>query len=50
MCRSKGIGWRLDSFIIPQRIADQVITCEIRHTVYGASDHLPVYMDIKGDL
>lgn len=49
-CRQKGIGWRLDSFIIPERIKDSVVDVGIRHTVYGASDHLPIYMDIKGDL
>ncbi|PWN34105.1 DNase I-like protein, partial [Meira miltonrushii] len=49
-CRQKGIGWRLDSFIIPERIKDSVLDVGIRHTVYGASDHLPIYMDIKGAL
>ncbi|UZJ55340.1 hypothetical protein CBS101457_004660 [Exobasidium rhododendri] len=49
-CRSKGIGWRLDSFIIPKRIAHLIEACEIRHTIYGASDHLPIYMDIQGTL
>ena len=49
-CRQKGIGWRLDSFIIPERIKDSILDVGIRHTVYGASDHLPIYMDIKGAL
>ncbi|MCO5566042.1 hypothetical protein L7F22_019717 [Adiantum nelumboides] len=49
-CRQKGIGWRLDSFIIPERMKDSVLDVGIRHTVYGASDHLPIYMDIKGAL
>ncbi|KAH0444368.1 hypothetical protein IEQ34_025546 [Dendrobium chrysotoxum] len=50
MCRTKGIGWRLDSFIVPKRIQDQIVDVGIRHSVYGASDHVPIYMDIKGSL
>ncbi|GAK67500.1 exodeoxyribonuclease iii [Moesziomyces antarcticus] len=49
-CRSKGIGWRLDSFILSQRIADKALECEIRHECYGASDHVPIYCDIQGPL
>lgn len=49
-CRVKGIGWRLDSFIVPERIKGEVRAVEIRHSVWGASDHTPVYMDIKGPL
>ena len=49
-CREKGIGWRLDSFIIPQRMQDRVIDVGIRHEVYGASDHIPIFMDLQGSL
>lgn len=49
-CRAKGMGWRLDSFIVPKRIASQVEACEIRHTIYGASDHVPIYLDVRGTL
>ncbi|KAE8220439.1 hypothetical protein CF319_g6031 [Tilletia indica] len=49
-CRSKGIGWRLDSFIVSERFRERVKACEIRHEMYGPSDHIPVYCDIQGPL
>lgn len=35
-CRIKGFGWRIDSFIVSQRVKDKCHGCEIRHGVYGA--------------
>ncbi|KDN45593.1 hypothetical protein K437DRAFT_278429 [Tilletiaria anomala UBC 951] len=55
-CRGKGIGWRLDSFIISERALGSdksrafVQQCEIRHEVYGPSDHVPVICDVLGPL
>ncbi|PWN48533.1 hypothetical protein IE53DRAFT_389250 [Violaceomyces palustris] len=49
-CRGKGIGWRLDTFILSERIKDSALECEIRHEVYGASDHVPIFCDIRGPL
>ncbi|TFK54794.1 hypothetical protein OE88DRAFT_1624301 [Heliocybe sulcata] len=49
-CRAKGLGWRLDMFVLSQRIADRVKMCEIRSEIYGASDHCPVVMEIEGEL
>ena len=67
-CREKGIGWRLDTFIVrtpillpcimnsfvgPQvsdRLYPRVSQCEIRQECYGASDHVPVVMDLQGAL
>ncbi|TCD63626.1 hypothetical protein EIP91_005177 [Steccherinum ochraceum] len=49
-CRSKGIGWRLDSFVLSERISERVKMCEIRDEIYGASDHCPVTLEIEGDL
>lgn len=46
-CREKGIGWRIDSFIISQRLLDKVSDCQIRQKCYGASDHVPVVIDIS---
>jgi len=40
--RPEGLGWRLDTFIVSKRFASRVKQCEIRHKVYGASDHVPV--------
>ncbi|KAG8934575.1 hypothetical protein FRC03_007726 [Tulasnella sp. 419] len=48
--RSKGIGWRLDMFIISERLRSRIKTCEIRDEIWGASDHVPIVMDIEGDL
>ncbi|KAI0032273.1 Endonuclease/exonuclease/phosphatase [Vararia minispora EC-137] len=45
-CRMKGIGWRLDMFVLSDRIAERVKMCEIRSDIYGASDHCPVTMEI----
>ncbi|KAJ7172282.1 Endonuclease/exonuclease/phosphatase [Mycena filopes] len=49
-CRLKGIGWRLDMFVLSERIADRVKMCEIRSEIYGASDHCPLVMEIEGAL
>ncbi|CAD6570561.1 MAG: hypothetical protein CYPHOPRED_004000 [Cyphobasidiales sp. Tagirdzhanova-0007] len=49
-CREKGIGWRLDSWILSKRIASLASMCEIRHESYGASDHVPVVLDLDGTL
>ncbi|THU82267.1 hypothetical protein K435DRAFT_734851, partial [Dendrothele bispora CBS 962.96] len=48
--RAKSIGWRLDMFVLSERIVDQVKMCEIRSEIYGASDHCPVTMEIEGPL
>ncbi|KAH8116824.1 Endonuclease/exonuclease/phosphatase [Phellopilus nigrolimitatus] len=47
-CRSKGIGWRLDMFVLSERLLNSVKMCEIRSEIYGASDHCPVVMEIGG--
>jgi AP endonuclease-1 len=49
-CREKGIGWRLDMFVVSERLYDRVRTCDIRAEVYGPSDHLPIVMEIEGEL
>ncbi|KAF7969275.1 hypothetical protein HWV62_27801 [Athelia sp. TMB] len=45
-CREKSLGWRLDMFVLSERIFDKVKTCEIRSDIYGASDHCPIIMEI----
>ncbi|KAI9511125.1 Endonuclease/exonuclease/phosphatase [Russula earlei] len=45
-CRAKGIGWRLDMFVLSERIVNRVKMCEIRSDIYGASDHCPVVLEI----
>ncbi|KAF8623556.1 hypothetical protein AX15_006327 [Amanita polypyramis BW_CC] len=49
-CREKGIGWRLDMFVVSERLLDRIKMCEIRSEIYGASDHCPVVMEIEGDI
>jgi len=45
-CREKSLGWRLDMFVLSERILSMVKTCEIRSEIYGASDHCPIIMEI----
>ncbi|KAF8917400.1 Endonuclease/exonuclease/phosphatase [Mucidula mucida] len=49
-CRYKGIGWRLDFFVLSERLVDRVKMCEIRSEIWGASDHCPLVMEIDGQL
>ncbi|TRM62659.1 Endonuclease/exonuclease/phosphatase [Schizophyllum amplum] len=49
-CRAKNLGWRLDMFVLSERLLGRVKLCEIRDEVYGASDHCPVVMEIEGAL
>ncbi|TKA56160.1 hypothetical protein B0A53_01450 [Rhodotorula sp. CCFEE 5036] len=47
-CREKGIGWRLDYHVVSERILPKVKSCEIRAGIWGASDHVPLILDIEG--
>ncbi|KAF9974484.1 hypothetical protein BGZ73_002108 [Actinomortierella ambigua] len=49
-CRVKGIGWRLDYFITDKEMNKRVQESVIREDAYGASDHLPIVLVVKGDL
>ncbi|XP_006562877.1 uncharacterized protein LOC551153 isoform X2 [Apis mellifera] len=44
--RSKNIGWRLDYFLVSERIKDNVCDNVIRDKVYG-SDHCPIVLYIN---
>ncbi|CEF66734.1 DNA-(apurinic or apyrimidinic site) lyase [Strongyloides ratti] len=44
-CRAKGIGWRLDYFVISERIFDRVEECKIFKNIEG-SDHCPISLTI----
>ncbi|KAF5380999.1 hypothetical protein D9615_004074 [Tricholomella constricta] len=46
-CREKGLGWRLDMFVLSERIVERTRMCEIRSEIYGASDHCPVVMEFE---
>lgn len=39
--REKGVGWRIDYFLISEDLRDKLITAEIHDDVFG-SDHCPV--------
>ncbi|KAF8930518.1 hypothetical protein BGZ47_000502 [Haplosporangium gracile] len=50
-CRVKGIGWRLDYFVTDQKLyKERLVESVIREECYGASDHVPVVLVIKGEL
>ncbi|KAF8911988.1 Endonuclease/exonuclease/phosphatase [Gymnopilus junonius] len=49
-CRTKGIGWRIDGFVLSERFEERVKLCDIRGEIYGASDHIPVVLEAKGQL
>lgn len=43
--RERNAGWRIDYFLVSNRLADKVKTAEILNDVYG-SDHCPVAIEI----
>jgi exodeoxyribonuclease-3 len=44
--REKNAGWRIDYFIVSERIADKITAAEIHNEIFG-SDHCPVELDIE---
>ncbi|CAG9537032.1 unnamed protein product [Cercopithifilaria johnstoni] len=44
--REKNVGWRLDYFVVSERIMNKVKECNILHSVKG-SDHCPVSLTIE---
>ncbi|MDK2902425.1 MAG: exodeoxyribonuclease, partial [Clostridiales bacterium] len=47
--REKNIGWRVDYFIVSERLKDYLIDSQIHSEVMG-SDHCPVVLIVKEDL
>lgn len=45
-CRNRNIGWRIDYFIVSQRLAAQLADAKIHTDVWG-SDHCPIELTIK---
>jgi len=47
-------AWRIDGFIVSDRLALKVVSAEIRHSVFkefpNASDHWPSVVDFDGEL
>lgn len=44
--REKNAGWRIDYFIVSNRIADKIVEAKIHNEIMG-SDHCPIELDIK---
>ena len=44
--RERNIGWRIDYFIVSEKIKQQIQKAEIHHEILG-SDHCPVYLEIE---
>jgi AP endonuclease 1 len=40
----------LGAVVLSERILDRVKMCEIRSDCYGASDHVPIVMEVEGEL
>ncbi|KAF9586432.1 hypothetical protein BGW38_005041 [Lunasporangiospora selenospora] len=50
-CRVKGIGWRLDYFVTDKEMMEKrVVESTIREECYGASDHVPIVLVVRGEL
>ena len=46
--RAKNIGWRLDYWILSKRFMGSIAENLIRPEVWGASDHVPIVLILKG--
>jgi exodeoxyribonuclease-3 len=44
--REKNVGWRIDYFIVSNRLCDKITRAEIHNDIMG-SDHCPVELDIN---
>ena len=47
--RERNVGWRIDYFVVSDRLRDKVNSVKIRGDVFG-SDHCPVILDISIDI
>ena len=44
--RENNAGWRIDYFVVSDRLMDKVIDSKIHNEIYG-SDHCPIELDLK---
>lgn len=44
--RERNAGWRIDYFVVSERLAEDIIEADIRDDVMG-SDHCPVYLELE---
>lgn len=43
--RERNAGWRIDYFVVSDRLADAIAEADIRDDIFG-SDHCPVYLEL----
>lgn len=43
--RQKNVGWRIDYFLVSERLKDKIIAAEIHDDIFG-SDHCPVSLEL----
>ena len=43
--RERNAGWRIDYFVLSDRLADAIVEADIRDDIFG-SDHCPVYLEL----
>ena len=44
--RERNVGWRIDYFIVSERLRSRIKRAEILHEIMG-SDHCPVLLELK---
>ncbi|MCQ2772078.1 MAG: exodeoxyribonuclease III [Bacilli bacterium] len=44
--REKNSGWRIDYFVVSERLMDKVVASDIHNDIFG-SDHCPISLDIN---
>lgn len=44
--REKNAGWRIDYFLLSDRLAERMVDAKIHTEVFG-SDHCPIELDIS---
>jgi exodeoxyribonuclease-3 len=44
--RANNAGWRIDYFVVSQRLMDRVADSKIHNEIHG-SDHCPIELDLK---
>lgn len=43
--RARNAGWRIDYFVVSNRLAEKIVATDIRNDIFG-SDHCPVELDV----
>lgn len=43
--RERNAGWRIDYFVVSNRLAEKIVATDIRNDIFG-SDHCPVELDV----